>query len=745
MSDAVGLLKVTMVADNATFKAGLDKSEKDAEGFASRITGKLAGALAAAFAGVASVDFLVSQTRQGIDFLDTLDDIAEKTGIAAGKLSELKYASEVAGTPFDALQDGLKKLAKNMADSPELFDKLGVKLKDANGQFRGTDDVLVDLAERFSKFEDGPIKAADAMAIFGKQGDALLPFLNKGRQGVQDLREEAKRFGVTVTDEAAKAAGDFNDTLKRLELASDGLKVSLGTKLLPTLTDIAERLNSAGQAGLDFGERITAGFHNLQFWNSSSDQIVKITKGIAEMQARLNAPEAQGDSRRATWLRDKLQSEIASQQRMLDFYSREVNRKMKDSEPASVKGYGLEGDPSQPKEKPPVLTPDPKSTKDQLTDYERLIGKINERIAVVNAESSATDQLTESDKLALQIMQQLADGQVKLSDAEKQRLTTRLDGLIVADRQLAKDKEMQKSAEEMEKAIISFQQKDAAAQQERLQAFVDATPTAQLEKTRKDMQFLADAFQRGQLSVEMYTEAVQARLGTLPDTITKTTDSFRQFAEQGVELVTRSLSDLIVSGGDIKDLGNTFVEQLQRMALEAAVITPTIEYLKDLIAGKSGSANNYGGIISAIGSIFSAVASANGNAFGASGVHAFANGGAFTNSIVSSPTLFAFAKGGKLGLMGEAGDEAVMPLTRGANGRLGVDASGMGGSNVEVNLIESPGRGGEVDERQEGNRKIIDVFVERVRADVIRDVSRGGDISQALQDTYGLSRQGRGV
>jgi phosphopantetheine adenylyltransferase len=57
----------------------------------------------------------------------------------------------------------------------------------------------------------------------------------------------------------------------------------------------------------------------------------------------------------------------------------------------------------------------------------------------------------------------------------------------------------------------------------------------------------------------------------------------------------------------------------------------------------------------------------------------FAKGGAFTNSIVSSPTLFKFANGGttQMGEMGEAGPEAIMPLSRGRGGRLGVDASGL--------------------------------------------------------------------
>ena len=71
-------------------------------------------------------------------------------------------------------------------------------------------------------------------------------------------------------------------------------------------------------------------------------------------------------------------------------------------------------------------------------------------------------------------------------------------------------------------------------------------------------------------------------------------------------------------------------------------------------------------------------AGANGATF-ANGIATFARGGTFTNSIVSSPTLFKFADGGAMrtGLMGEAGPEAIMPLKRGPDGRLGVDASGM--------------------------------------------------------------------
>jgi phage-related minor tail protein len=57
------------------------------------------------------------------------------------------------------------------------------------------------------------------------------------------------------------------------------------------------------------------------------------------------------------------------------------------------------------------------------------------------------------------------------------------------------------------------------------------------------------------------------------------------------------------------------------------------------------------------------------------GVYDSADLSRFSNSIVSSPTMFAFAKGA--GLMGEAGPEAIMPLKRGSDGSLGVRVAGL--------------------------------------------------------------------
>lgn len=119
------------------------------------------------------------------------------------------------------------------------------------------------------------------------------------------------------------------------------------------------------------------------------------------------------------------------------------------------------------------------------------------------------------------------------------------------------------------------------------------------------------------------------------------------------------------------------------------------------------------------------------------GVQKFANGGTFTNSIVSSPTLFKFAKG--TGLMGEAGPEAIMPLTRDSSGKLGVQASGSG-SNVSVQVINNTNAQATTNETvdSKGNRK-IEVVIGDMTAG---EISRSGSASQkSIRSTFGIQPQ----
>ena len=117
------------------------------------------------------------------------------------------------------------------------------------------------------------------------------------------------------------------------------------------------------------------------------------------------------------------------------------------------------------------------------------------------------------------------------------------------------------------------------------------------------------------------------------------------------------------------------------------------------------------------------VASAQGNAF-SKGVKAFAQGG-----IIAGPTFFGLQGG--LGLAGEAGPEAILPLRRDSSGNLGVEAS------VNVNIQNfAPATEVLTTQRDNGD---IDVIVKRISQDVMRG---GNDVSRSIERAYGLSRSG---
>ena len=147
-------------------------------------------------------------------------------------------------------------------------------------------------------------------------------------------------------------------------------------------------------------------------------------------------------------------------------------------------------------------------------------------------------------------------------------------------------------------------------------------------------------------------------------------DSLKNFGGQVADSVKGAfqgledqLTSFVTTGkANFTDLANSIIADIARIAIRQAIIRPLV-----------------GGIFD----IFNIKPSAMGNIFAQNGIQKFARGG-----IVDRPTMFPFANG--IGLMGEAGPEAIMPLRRGRDGRLGVQATnGGGGVSVVVNVDAS--------------------------------------------------------
>lgn len=180
-------------------------------------------------------------------------------------------------------------------------------------------------------------------------------------------------------------------------------------------------------------------------------------------------------------------------------------------------------------------------------------------------------------------------------------------------------------------------------------------------------------------------------------------DTIKSFAEETGDVVSKAFQGMedalvkfVMTGKlNFSDLARSILADLARIAIRQAIMAP----LKGL---------------------FPFLNNANGNAFGANGVVPYRKGG-----VVNSPTMFQYG-GSSLGIMGEAGPEAIMPLKRGRGGKLGVIAQGGGAGNITVNVDAS---GSSVEGDDAGGRELGNVLAAAIQSEIIQQQRPGGLLS----------------
>lgn len=241
------------------------KAKNAAMGFNS-LKGAVAG-FGAAIAGSAIVGGLTAVIKKSIDAGDELFNLQAKTGVAANQLIGIGNAAKLADVDMGTLSKGLNKLNVNLVKAAEgndalasKFKRLGVDVKDANGQVVPADRALKQIADRFADMPDGAQKAAAAVALFGKSGADLIPLLNEGAAAME-------KFTYKVGDDFAARSDLFNDTITELGIKTQGFGLELTDALLPALQSILEV----------FGDL----FDTDQDWTALFKVIEGVIRGIA--------------------------------------------------------------------------------------------------------------------------------------------------------------------------------------------------------------------------------------------------------------------------------------------------------------------------------------------------------------------------------------------------------------------------------------------------------------------------------
>jgi hypothetical protein len=233
---------VELFADDSKLVRGLKRASAKLKAFGESVRNmglKLAGL------GAAIATPLLASTKVFAKMGDDLAKMSARTGFTVETLSELGFAADLSGASMEVLENGVRKMqrtlvdaATGMASAQEALAILGLTVADLDQLSPEKQFKLI--ADRLARIEDPTIKAAVAMELFGRSGTQLLPMLAGGAAGIEQLQEQARKLGLTISTEDAKAAERFSDTLSILwKVLKQGV-FTVGSALVPVLSQLAQ-------------------------------------------------------------------------------------------------------------------------------------------------------------------------------------------------------------------------------------------------------------------------------------------------------------------------------------------------------------------------------------------------------------------------------------------------------------------------------------------------------------------------
>ena len=206
--------------------------------------GGLSGALGS-LVPLATGAGLAAMAKGAIDAADNMNDLSQKTGVSVESLSKFQQAANASGTSIEGVGGAMIKLNKGLAagtgPAADALKALGLSATDASGKLKTTDQVMLEVADKFKAMPDGAGKTALALQLFGKAGADMIPLLNGGSKAITDL-------SATMTGQFAKGADNLNEKLATLQGKLLALGVNIGTALMPALNVIADLVLKAADA-----------------------------------------------------------------------------------------------------------------------------------------------------------------------------------------------------------------------------------------------------------------------------------------------------------------------------------------------------------------------------------------------------------------------------------------------------------------------------------------------------------------
>lgn len=214
-------------------KAASDKVSESAKKVADK-TKVLSGAGAALAGG------LLATGKGAISSADDLATLSARTGLSTDMLQKFAYASDMVDVSTEELAGAVSKMKKQMANSPEKFEEMGIAVRNADGSFRDIESVFYDSLAVLSQIGGETERDVAAMDLFGKSADTLATIIDDGGAGLQEYGLKAQEMGLILSEDTIGKLTATGDQIDELKARTTATMVEVGAELLENLAPTIE-------------------------------------------------------------------------------------------------------------------------------------------------------------------------------------------------------------------------------------------------------------------------------------------------------------------------------------------------------------------------------------------------------------------------------------------------------------------------------------------------------------------------
>lgn len=721
---------------------------------------------------------------------------AQKAGVSGDQMADI----------FKDIGDKIGDAVLNKSgEAVDALDALGLSAKKLAGE--SPDKQLIAISNALGNIKTNAEKTT-ILESLGNDLSKLLPLLDQGGDKLQKYLKAAKDFGVAPDDADIENLVKVNSIFEDMETQINGVKIELATGLAKVdLSNLQKSISDMGDVFKDPEvikgiTDLVGGVVDLATWlvkvGAEAGKLIDLYKGGApvgenaskeEIERRIRnltadledegfaasfnriGMDTNGKRKERDQLRQRLLIiETANNLPLTPAFAGNINDK--------PKNYNKNPGESNGKEKPDSTAKKLESSfKSMETSYLR-------QINLIDTTGKKTAEVTEQQKLQFDIVSGKLTG---LNESQKQRLeqlateVDRLNAVKKANEENLKlaeyisnlQRENANVAASLDADVIGAGLGDKARERMREQLNIEREFLEKREDLQRRYQSgdianqedydrynqeldkaLAERLDKYRSHYDQLDELQGNWLAGAQNGLANWVDTSSDYYTQVSDLVGNTLDGLVdnmadaLSGNkaDWASWANSVLNELQKVLLRAIMVNT----LKS--AGDSGWFGSLGGMFgsSVAGAASAGGATPSGAYTGAASQLKFAKGGVmdspdlsrFRNGVVNSPTMFAFAKGA--GLMGEAGPEAIMPLTRTADGNLGVrmvddtvSSVGGGGAQIQQTIqqhfsISGNGDAALKQAMQEAARQGANDGAKQAKQDIMQDFMTNGRARRLL-------------